>query len=321
MPLHPPTPDPAPSAPRFSIVMPCRNAARTLPDTIASLQAQTEPRWEAICLDDGSTDETAALLAAAAARDPRLRVVRLDGVGPSRARNHGVRDHAAAPIIAFCDADDLWQPDKLARLGAAFAPDGPAAVFGQVAFYDGDRTARMRLSTMPARPLGIAGLLAENPVCTMSNLSVRREVFLATGGFDETMVHNEDLDWLVRLVGEGHRVIGDPALHVLYRANPRGLSADLLRMEAGRRAALATAARYGVRPDARAEAVYARYLARRALRLDAGPWIALRYALRGIAASPAAFLLPLRRGAATLAAALAAPALPRRLRQRLFAAT
>jgi len=276
MPLQPPAPPSRPAATRFSIVMPCHNAAATLPDTIASLQAQTETGWEAICLDDGSSDGTAALLDAAAARDPRFRVVRLDGIGPSRARNHGVRDHATAPIIAFCDADDLWQPDKLARLAAAFAPDGPAAVFGQVAFYDGARDARMRLSTVPPHPLSIAALLAENPVCTMSNLSVRRAAFLATGGFDESMVHNEDLDWLVRLVGDGHRVIGDPALHVLYRANPTGLSADLLRMEAGRRTALATAARYGVRPDARAEAVYARYLARRALRLDAGARIALR---------------------------------------------
>jgi hypothetical protein len=183
-----------------------------------------------------------------------------------------------------------------------------------------DLTAQMRLSTVPGADLSIAMLLAENPVCTMSNLSVRRDRFLATGGFDETLVHNEDLDWLIRLVGAGARVAGDRATHVLYRANPHGLSADLDRMRLGREKVLATAARFGVRPDARAEAVYARYLARRALRLDAGATVALGHTLRGLSQSPAAFLFPLRRGAATAIAACAAPLLPSALRRVLFSA-
>lgn len=306
--------------PRFSIVLPCFNAEDTLTETLESLHAQTCPDWEAICIDDGSTDATAAILADHAARDARIRPVGHAGKGPSAARNAGVRDHASGDFIAFCDADDLWAPDKLERAKGTFHRTGADAVYGRVAFFDGDRAAPMRQSTVPAEALTIAMLLAENPVCTLSNLTIRRRRFLDAGGFDEGFVHNEDLDFLIRLVGQGATVVGDDAAHVLYRANPSGLSSDLDRMREGRVAALATAARFGVRPDARAEAIYARYLARRALRLDAGAQIALGYTLRGLAQNPAAFLFPLRRGAATAAASFAAPVLPGAVRRALFAA-
>jgi glycosyltransferase involved in cell wall biosynthesis len=306
--------------PRFSIVLPCFNAESTLAETLEGLRAQTCPDWEAICVDDGSTDGTRALLADHAARDPRIRPITHAGKGPSAARNAGVRDHARGDIIAFCDADDLWAPEKLERVARTLERTGADAVYGRVAFFDGDRSAPMRRSTVPANALTIPMLLAENPVCTLSNLTILRRAFLDTGGFDEGFVHNEDLDFLIRLVGRGATVVGDAAAHVLYRANPGGLSSDLDRMRTGRTAALATAARFGVRPDARAEAIYARYLARRALRLDAGSGIALRYTLQGLAESPAAFLFPLRRGAATAVASLAAPVLPGALRRALFAA-
>jgi hypothetical protein len=132
-------------------------------------------------------------------------------------------------------------------------------------------------------------------------------------------VHNEDLEWLIRLVGDGHRVIARDTVHVLYRKNLGGLSADLQAMAQGRTEALKTAARFGARPGRAAEAVYLRYLARRALRLEDGGLTATRLSLRGLRHSPSGFLSPLRRGAPTLAASLAAPAMPRGLRRALFA--
>ena len=306
--------------PMFSVIIPCFNAEATLAETLDSIIAQSCCDWEVLCVDDGSTDGTVTVIEAFAARDQRIRLVRHDGKGPSAARNAAARLHALGDILAFCDADDLWLHDKLDRLKRLFAARTVAAVFGQVAFFDGRRDARMRCSTVPGSRLTIPMLLGENPVCTLSNLSVRRGWFLHLGGFDQEMIHNEDLEFLIRLVGEGAQVAGDPGLHVLYRASPLGLSADLDRMADGRRIALSTAARYGVSPDARAEAVYARYLARRALRLDKGGGIALHHTLTGLRASPSAFLFPLRRGAATALASLIAPLLPPAARKSLFAA-
>lgn len=302
--------------PRFTIVVPCFNAAATLPDTLQSLCAQSFANWECLLIDDGSSDGTPGLIAAAAAADPRFRTLRNPGRGPSSARNLALTG-ARGEIIAFCDADDLWVPGKLAMVHRAMSSPAVAVCFGQIAFFDGcDSTTR---STVRPGPVGIVDLLGENPVCTLSNVSVRREVFAATGGFDPAIVHNEDLDWLIRLVGAGHSLVGIDALMVGYRTSRTGLSSDLEAMRRGRAAALASAARLGYRPRRRDEAIHLRYLARRALRLGAPPREALALALSGVLTSPRGFLSPVRRGLPTLAGALTVAVLPPRLRRRLFA--
>lgn len=304
--------------PRFSIVIPCFNAARTLPETLASLAGQSVTDWEAICVNDGSTDATAEIVARAAAADPRIHLVRNPRKGPSAARNHGALVAAQGEIVAFCDADDLFATGRLARLDEAFAERKLDAAFGKVAFFVADPGEAGAISTVPAGLVDVPMLLGENPVCTMSNLTIRRKAFAETGGFDERLVHNEDLEWLIRLVGFGARLRGIDTVLTHYRTNPSGLSSDLAAMQAGRDVALATARRFGFRADARAEAVHLRYLARRALRLDQPGFAALRLAAAGLAASPAGFLSDPRRGGLTLAGALTAPLLPRRLRRALF---
>ncbi|SLN10167.1 putative glycosyltransferase EpsJ [Roseivivax jejudonensis] len=302
--------------PTVSIVVPCFNAADTLAETLASLRAQSVTDWEMLCVDDGSTDATPEMLAHAARADARIRVIANTGKGPSRARNLGVAE-ARGSVIGFCDADDLWAPDKLRLCLAALADPAVDAVFARIAFLDGARTSK--LSTVPSGDLSVPTLLGENPVCTMSNLVVRRAAFVATGGFDTGMVHNEDLEWLIRLVGQGSRVIGLDRTLVRYRTSVSGLSSDLAAMRAGRDRAIATAARHGFVADARSEAIHLRYLARRALRVGAPGAEALRLAAAGLATSPAGFLSDLRRGGLTALGALLSPLMPARLRRALFA--
>lgn len=304
--------------PRFSIILPCYNAAALIGATLDSLRAQTLTDWEAICVDDGSTDATRAVIAAAARADPRIRLATHGGKGPSSARNHGARVLARGDILAFCDADDLWVPEKLAVLDRVFADRAVDAAYGRTGFFATDPARLQTVSRLRPGPLDMQDLLAENPVCTMSNLAVRRAVFAATGGFDPAIVHAEDLEWLIRLTGRGFRLHGIDRMLTLYRANPAGLSADLTAMARGRDAALRSARALGIVPTARAEAAHLRYLARRALRLDLGGAHAARLALRGLAQSPAGFLSPARRGLPTALGALVAPALPRPLRRRLF---
>ncbi|MCT8160089.1 glycosyltransferase family 2 protein [Pseudoruegeria sp. SHC-113] len=301
----------------FSIILPCYNAQTTIAATLDSLIAQSFTDWEAICVDDGSSDATLAILKAYAARDPRISLVDEGRNGPSGARNLGAA-RATGRYLAFCDADDLWTDTKLADLAEAFAATGSDALYSQIAFFtrEGEPSTT---STVPQGALTIAQLLGENPVCTLSNLTVLRDVFALTGGFATDMAQNEDLEWLIRAVGEGCVIRGLPQLHVWYRASQGGLSADLEKMAASRQIALATAARYGVQTTPEAEAVYLRYLARRALRLDMCGTKAARLTAAGLRASPRAFLSPLRRGGLTALAAAAAPALPRSLRQSLFA--
>ncbi|RUS60787.1 glycosyltransferase family 2 protein [Pseudorhodobacter sp. E13] len=303
--------------PQFSIILPCFNSGATLPQTLASLRAQSLTDWEAICVDDGSTDDTLHIIASAAEADPRIRGLRNSGKGPSAARNLGAQQ-AKADLIAFCDADDLWLPGKLAQLAQCFADPQVDGAFGQIGFFNTTPKDAQVFSSVPQGALTIQQLLGENPVCTMSNLSLRRCCFLHSGGFDLAMIHNEDLEFLIRLVGFGAQIMGLPQLQTYYRTSVGGLSTDLGAMLAGRARAIETAARFGIQPSAQSHAIHHRYLARRALRLGAARTEALRHALIGLRQSPGGFFSPRRRGVLTLAGAVAALILPRATRQSLF---
>src|SRR5262245_13651873 len=92
-----------------------------LGEAFASIAAQTYSRWELIVVDDGSTDDTTAVLAGLTAAMPGIvRVVRQDNQGAYAARNTGL-DNATGDYIAFFDSDDLWLPHHLERTVAALA--------------------------------------------------------------------------------------------------------------------------------------------------------------------------------------------------------
>jgi len=102
------------TAPLVSVVLPTRDRVHRLVKALASIERQTWPTWEVIVVDDGSTDDTPTVLAAASERDPRVRTVRNDrGLGGSAARNRGI-ELAEGDLLAFLDDDDEWLPPKLA---------------------------------------------------------------------------------------------------------------------------------------------------------------------------------------------------------------
>ena len=94
-----------------SVVIPSFNRAGLIAETLESILGQTFPPAEIIVVDDGSTDDTEAVVARYA---PKVRYHRIENSGPSRARNVGA-SLASARWIAFCDSDDLWRPTKLER--------------------------------------------------------------------------------------------------------------------------------------------------------------------------------------------------------------
>lgn len=99
--------------PRVSVVMPAYNCGRYIRQAIDSVLGQTEPDLELIVVDDGSTDDTPALVQAAAAADPRIRVVRQRNSGkPAIPRNRGIRE-TRGEVVCFLDADDVWRPEKV----------------------------------------------------------------------------------------------------------------------------------------------------------------------------------------------------------------
>lgn len=308
--------------PRFSIIIPCYNAAEFLPSALLTVARQTVHDWELICVDDGSTDETAALLERAAAVDSRIHVIRQENRGPGAARNNGAAA-ASGQVLAFLDADDVWAAEKLSRLAAVFDRSNPPdLVFSQVAFFRDNPEAPSARSTIPDGPLGVRNFLGENPTCTMSNIAVTADTFARTGGFDAGMHHSEDLAWLIRVAASGANIGAIPETLTFYRTNEKGLSADLEAMHQGWRRAvhqLETMDQPISAADLRAaEAIHLRYLARRALRTGAPATTALSLIARALAKSPRAYFSDPLRGTAIAAASLAALIIPAGTRRLAF---
>ena len=105
------------ATPTFTVIVPCFNGAATLDATLASARAQTATELEIVYVDDGSTDASAVIAERHAAADARVRVVRQDSRGVGAARNAGLA-LARGRYVSFLDADDLLEPEKLARQGA-----------------------------------------------------------------------------------------------------------------------------------------------------------------------------------------------------------
>ena len=183
--------------PLFSVIIPVFNGADRIEQAIQSVRAQSLSSWELIIIDDGSTDHTLALVEQAAARDPRIRPLRQANQGPSAARNFGILA-ARGRYLAFLDADDAWHPERL-RAGAGHFAAHPEAgiVFSRVILDVEGADGKSRVTAHHAC-LDVADLLAENPVCTTSNMMVRAALVDRIGGFDPLMSHIEDQELLLR---------------------------------------------------------------------------------------------------------------------------
>lgn len=307
--------------PLFSVIIPCYRAAATIGMAMRSVLDQTQANLELIIVDDGSPDASLNIARVVAGDDPRVLLLRQSNAGVSAARNAGIAA-ARGRFLAFLDADDRWVGDALARHAAAFAADeGLGVSFGMVRFYDPTMRHPGRASS-PRGALSLVDALGENLTCTASNIVVRRRVVDEVGGFDTTLGHAEDQEFIARILATtAWRVGGLPHELVHYRTSVGGLSTDLARMEAGWQAMIGRLRPLApARIDAatpRARALFQRYLARRALRT--GQRGALGHIGRAIWSSPAALLrCDAKRSALTLAGALGAALLPQHLVSNLL---
>ena len=97
---------------KVSVIIPAYNQATFIPKAVASLQAQTLESWECLVVDDGSTDNTAEIVANLALHEPRVRLLQKQNGGSASARDMGLQ-FVAGEFIQFLDADDTIAPNKL----------------------------------------------------------------------------------------------------------------------------------------------------------------------------------------------------------------
>jgi glycosyltransferase involved in cell wall biosynthesis len=182
--------------PYLSVVIPAYNSASYLPTAIASVRAQERGDLEIVVVDDGSTDQTMAVLETLAGDD--LRVFKQANSGPSAARNRGIRE-SRGEWIAFLDADCYWLPGKLeAQLSASGSNPEPVGLS-----YTGSLLVDEEGQTLAVRPAIPGGCLIEDLVwgnlISTSSAMTRRAALLAVGMFDETLRIGEDWDLWLRL--------------------------------------------------------------------------------------------------------------------------
>ena len=217
-------------SPRVSVVMATHNRAQLVGRAIASVRGQSLVDWEMICVDDGSTDETAAVIQAIG--EPRVRLIRLPrNRGASHARNVGI-DAARADHVAFLDDDNEWAPAMLeALLARAADPDGaPPGVVYCLAYRENDATGRFAppWRLIPRGDVFRRLLEGWNP--WLSCVIVRRPALTAAGAFDESLPAFEDYDLFLRLAANGARFVGvSRPLLIRHEHNGRGaISGDRL---------------------------------------------------------------------------------------------
>ncbi len=180
-------------SPRVSVIIPTYNRSWCLSEAIDSVLSQTFQNMELIVVDDGSTDETPALLSR---YGDHLRVLCQSNRGVSAARNGGIQT-ARGNLIAFLDSDDTWQPGKLARQ-VDFFDTHPDAMICQTE----ETWIRRGVRVNPKRRhRKLSGWIFEASLalCLVSPSAVmmRRELLEGMGGFDESLPACEDYDlWL-----------------------------------------------------------------------------------------------------------------------------
>jgi glycosyltransferase involved in cell wall biosynthesis len=186
--------------PLVSAIVPAFQAEAFLEEAIASILAQDYTPFEVVVCDDGSTDHTPEILAA----HPELRTIRQANAGAASARNAAVAA-ASGELLAFFDADDRWPATRLTlQAGHLAAHPEVGCVLGRQEWID------------PPPWLARDEVYGDLDGIPLLSAMVRRSVFEALGGFDESFTHSEDMDLLFRMRERGIRIDVLPDV-VLYR--------------------------------------------------------------------------------------------------------
>jgi glycosyltransferase involved in cell wall biosynthesis len=198
------------SQPTISIIIPCYNYGQFLAEALGSVEAQTFPDWECIVVDNASTDNTRDVAQGFVKKDPRFKYIYTENKGVSTARNLGIRNTTGKYILPL-DADD--------KIGNGYIKEGCTILEShpqiKIVYCDVELFGEInRKWQLPDHSL--KQMLVENTI--FSSGIYRREDYLSTNGYDETMYNGlEDWEFWISLLKNGGDVYKIPAVHFYYR--------------------------------------------------------------------------------------------------------
>jgi len=225
-------------SPLVSVIMPAYNAARTIVEAVNSALAQTHPHIEVVIVDDGSTDQTLAILHGRYGGDARVKIVQQANGGPASARNHALR-LARGDWAQFLDSDDRLHPSKVARsLERVAQVPGAAVVYGaaNIITQDGTPAPDWDFPTFPSGDVfceWITGKMANGSYGVLPSFMVRRDAIESVGGFDENIIGSEDWDLWIKLAAR-YPFAALNEKWVDYRDHPSGLHRNRVKMALAR---------------------------------------------------------------------------------------
>jgi glycosyltransferase involved in cell wall biosynthesis len=216
---------------KISAIVAVYNGAKRIREAIASIHEQELKPFELIVVDDGSTDETPAILGS---YGDAIRVLNQRHAGVSAAHNHAVRE-SRGDAIAFLDHDDLWMPHSMRALAELMQADPLVDIASGKVDMRYERKEPMS-DDMRRR------LVEVNRPFMMHSLLIRRPVFDRIGGFDEKMTYAQDVDWYMRARDAGCKFAFTPEITMIYRMHESNMTRD----EQGTAQAIVAALKHGI---------------------------------------------------------------------------
>lgn len=214
---------------KVSIIIPNYNYAHFLSETVASVLSQTFSNFECIIVDDGSTDNSKNVITSLIQKDQRIKsVFKLNG-GLSSARNAGIKA-STGDYIAFLDADDIWDENKLKdQIQEILSDTKINFVFSNyVGFYPDGRTDYFKHEFGDTSPFDF---IKQNPIAgSASSVLLSKELVNKVGFFDETLRSTEDHDYWFRCIVAGAKIKFCDKYQVKIRLHNNSMSTNVKRM-------------------------------------------------------------------------------------------
>lgn len=206
-----------PEYPLISVIMPCYNAARFVEESVASIFGQTYPNFELIVIDDGSDDDSVAILHSLIQRRAgHIQLLHQDHRGPYPARNLGLR-HARGDFVAFLDADDYWRNDFLEKMHAKLIRYNMDWVYcGWQNFGNFTRNTQPYIPSKYENGDMAAEFLRSCPWPIHAAL-IKRSVINTVGGFSERRFTSMDYDLWLRIFAVTRKMLLVPEVMAFYR--------------------------------------------------------------------------------------------------------
>lgn len=221
---------------KVSIIIPCYNYGRYLDECFTNLQSQSFHNWEAIVIDDGSTDQTMEIVRAWQADEPRIQYFYQSNSGVSTARNLGLRK-SNGDFIQFLDADDLLSRDKL-RLQVEYLLDHPAVDLcytenhyfedgiPEIRYPDQEFLGKDWMIRFSGKGVFATEQMIRNNLAVVSSPLVRKNMVGIAGFFPERVAHTEDWQFWLQCVLFGAHIhfLNNPKAYTLIRVHRASVS-------------------------------------------------------------------------------------------------